>query len=115
MNWENDLLEVFASYIKFGIMCLAYFFAKFCVAQHKSSTKPPLIERSLKYAACIAAVGVVAFLAAGKHDDEQNLVGMDYNWSVKVFLSLVFLALLGAKSGFKTEKSNVYHTDTNDI
>lgn len=105
MKWEYIIGEVFLLYLKFLAIFVAYHFAKFSTAQSRSSTKPDLFEKVVRYGACVGVTAIIGLLASVwvHEDDDGKPPPTDCNRGSIVFLALLIPALFGVTHGFTTE------------
>ena len=107
MKWEYIIGEVFLLCLKFLAIFVAHRFAKFWTAQSRSSTKPDLLEKVLRYGACVGVAAIIGFFTSGYggvyEDDDGNTAPADWNRGSIVFIALLIPALFGVTDGFTTE------------
>lgn len=103
MKWEYIIIEVIILYLKVAAVCLAYLFAKFYVAENKSSLKPSLIEKLFHYVQCAAVVAVIALVASGINVGRKEEY-FDFNRGAIVFIVLILSVFVGVADGHNTSK-----------
>ena len=112
MRWEYIISSVVVFYLRAGCCGLAYFAAKFIVARKRSSAKPALGEKIFRYAACIAIISIIGFMAAyydgDDEDDSRGPEPPNSNRGAIVFIALLIPALIGASEGFTTTDPTLF-------